>query len=226
MRFTISAVTLAALAPMVLGQGPRINTLMSPTQCEPVQFTWEGGSPPYYLSLVPGGQPGAQAMKQFPAQNGTSMTWTVDLPDGTRLQVNCIAHTCRSSSLRDGSGTQAFSDIQTVQPGPDSSCLNDSVSETTAMTMAATSTSGATDTSAASTNTATTTSVPAVAQKAISTSASGSPTLSGTAVHAASSGASLTSSTATSSNAASLHTSAGAIGIAGLLGLVGAALLG
>ncbi|KAI0360158.1 hypothetical protein OH77DRAFT_1517690 [Trametes cingulata] len=215
MRFTISAVTLAALTPVVLGQGPRINTLMSPTQCEPVQFTWEGGVPPYYLSLVPGGQPAAQAMKQFPAQNGTSMTWTVDLPSGTSF----------SSSLRDSTGTQAFSDIQTVQPGPDSSCLNDSVSETTSMTMTATSASSA-DSSAASTNSATTASVPAVAQKAISTSGSASPTVSGTAVHAASSGASSTSATATSSNAASLHTSAGAIGIAGLLGLVGAALLG
>ncbi|KAI0635656.1 hypothetical protein C8Q77DRAFT_583946 [Trametes polyzona] len=218
MRFFISAATIIALTPVVLGQGPKINTLTSPTQCEPVQFTWEGGAPPYYLSLIPGGQPSAQAIKQFPVQNGNSMTWTVDLPAGTSF----------SSSLRDSTGAQAFSDIQTVQAGPDSSCLNGSSSGATSMDMtsAAPSTPSASASSAASVNSATTVSSPAAAQKAISTTSSGTATISETGAHAASSVASTTSATATSSNAASLHNSAGAIGIAGLLGLVGAALLG
>ncbi|KAI9000588.1 hypothetical protein BD414DRAFT_472131 [Trametes punicea] len=217
MRFFISTAAVIALIPMVLGQGPKINTLTSPTQCEPVQFTWQGGVPPYYLSLVPGGQPQAQALRQFPAQNGDSMTWTVDLPAGTSF----------TSSLRDSTGAQAFSDIQTVQSGPDNSCLSNSVSETASMTMSATSMSS-TGTSAASTNAATTTSAPDVAQKAVSTTMPASSTISasGTGVHAVTSGASSTSAMPTSSNAASLHTSAGAIGVAGLLGLVGAALLG
>ncbi|TFK85043.1 hypothetical protein K466DRAFT_495470, partial [Polyporus arcularius HHB13444] len=76
----------------------------------PVQFTWTGGAPPYYLSLVPGGQPSAQPLKQFPTQNGNSLTWTVDLAAGTTF----------SSSLKDSTGEQAFSDIQTVQSGTDS----------------------------------------------------------------------------------------------------------
>ncbi|OSD06310.1 hypothetical protein PYCCODRAFT_1431320 [Trametes coccinea BRFM310] len=214
MRFFISTIAAVALPLMVLGQDLKINTLTSATECQPVQFSWQGGSPPYYLELVPGGQPMAPAIKQFPAQNGNVMTWTVDLAAGTSF----------SSSLRDSSGTQAFSDIQTVQAGPDNSCMNTSGSTTMPMTTATT----ASDTSAASINSATTTSLPAVAQKAASTtsSAASSVSSSGTGVHALSSGASVTSAVPTSSNAASLHTSAGAIGVAGLLGLVGAALLG
>ncbi|KAI0768046.1 hypothetical protein BD413DRAFT_614715 [Trametes elegans] len=222
MRFFIpaSVVTLVALSPAVLGQGPKINTLTNPTTCEPVQFTWEGGAPPYYLSLVPGGQPAAAAIKQFPAQSGTSMTWKVDLPAGTTF----------SSSLRDSSGEQAFSDIQTVQSGPDTSCLNGSVSESASSSMTSASSSEMAS-SAATTNTATSTSMPSAAQKAVSTTASpstgsGTASASGAEVHAVTSTSSGSSATATSSNAASLHTSAGAIGIAGLLGLVGAALLG
>ncbi|OJT15217.1 hypothetical protein TRAPUB_8232 [Trametes pubescens] len=188
---------------------------MNPTQCEPIQFTWQGGVPPYYLSLVPGDQPGATPLKQFPAQSGESMSWLVDFP----------ADTAFSSSLRDSTGEQAFSDIQTVQQGPDSSCLNVGSSGTTAMTMAST-TGVNSDTSAASIETATTASALTGAQKVISTAAtSASATTTDTVAHAASS-ASTTSATATSSNAASLHTSVGAIGFAGLLGLVGAALLG
>ncbi|KAH9850258.1 hypothetical protein C2E23DRAFT_317533 [Lenzites betulinus] len=219
MRFFVSAAALVALTPVVLAQtGPKINTVMSPTVCEPLQFTWEGGAPPYYLSLIPGGQPAAAAIRQFPPQNGMSMTWTVDLQPGTAF----------SSSLRDSTGAQAFSDIQTVQQGPDSSCLNSSSSITTSVTTLPASSSMA-GTSAAST-TATTAAVPPAAQKVISTtgSSSASVTVSGTVARAASSVASTTTatSTSTSSNAASLHNSASAIGIAGLLGLVGAALLG
>ncbi|KAI0330228.1 hypothetical protein GY45DRAFT_1251267 [Cubamyces sp. BRFM 1775] len=88
----------------------KVGNLELTNQLVPVQFTWEGGSPPYYLSLVPGGQPAAPALKQFPVQNGNSMTWVVDLPAGTSF----------SSSLRDSTGAQAFSDIQTVQDSSDS----------------------------------------------------------------------------------------------------------
>ncbi|KAI9061048.1 hypothetical protein FKP32DRAFT_1613243 [Trametes sanguinea] len=211
MRFFISIATAVALPLMVLGQDLKINTLTSATQCQPVQFSWQGGAAPYYLELVP---ETLQQIKQFPAQNGNVMTWTVDLPVGTSF----------SSSLRDSTGTQAFSDIQTVRAGPDGSCMNSTGSTTMPMVPATT----ASDTSAASINSATATSLPAVAQKAASTtsSAPSSVSSSGTGVHALSSGASVTSAVPTSSNAASLHTSAGAIGVAGLLGLVGAALLG
>ncbi|KAL1937439.1 hypothetical protein VTO73DRAFT_13162 [Trametes versicolor] len=213
MRSFISAVVVVALTPVVFAQGPKINTVMNPTQCEPIQFTWQGGVPPFYLSLVPGGQPGGQPIRQFPSQSGNSMTWTVDVPAGTSF----------SSSLRDSTGEQAFSDIQTVQQGPESGCLNGSSTTTMPMTGP---TGTNSDTSAASTETATTASVGAGAQKVISTTAaSASATITGTVAHAASS-ASTTTATATSSNAASLHTSVGAIGFAGLLGLVGAALLG
>ncbi|KAI0822470.1 hypothetical protein BC628DRAFT_1421674 [Trametes gibbosa] len=213
MRFFVSAAAVVALTPVVFAQTLKIDTVTNPTQCEPLRFTWDGGSPPYYLSLVPGGQPAAPALMQFPAQSGNSMTWIVNFEAGEPF----------SSSLRDSTGAQAFSDIQTVQSGPDSRQVSSMITSVTTLPASST----VAGTSAAST-TATTAAVPPLAQKVISTTGLGSASVaaSETVAHAASSVASTTRATATSSNAASLHNSAGAIGVAGVLGLVGAALLG
>ncbi|KAI1797354.1 hypothetical protein LXA43DRAFT_410754 [Ganoderma leucocontextum] len=86
-----------------------IYTLSSPTACEPAQFTWSGGKGPYYLSIIPAGQPAGPAMQQFPVQDGNAMTWVVNMPPGTTF----------SSALKDSTGMMAYSDSQTVQSGPD-----------------------------------------------------------------------------------------------------------
>lgn len=33
------------------------------------------GTAPYYVSIIPGGQPSAAALEAFPQQSGTSYTW-------------------------------------------------------------------------------------------------------------------------------------------------------
>ncbi|KAI0749589.1 hypothetical protein C8Q80DRAFT_1162781 [Daedaleopsis nitida] len=142
MLFITAATLLAALFQVVVAQSasPQINTVMNAVQCEPVQFTWQGGSPPFYLSLIPGEHAAATAYRQFPVQNGNSMTWKVDLPAGTTF----------TSSLKDSTGEQAFSDIQTVQDGPDSSCLSG------AATPPPSTPASSTDSPTATTNSATT----------------------------------------------------------------------
>ncbi|KAI0787943.1 hypothetical protein C8Q74DRAFT_1366741 [Fomes fomentarius] len=205
MLFITAATIFSALFQIVLAADFKINTLTSPVQCEPVQFTWQGGAPPYYLSLVPGGQPAATAYRQFPVQSDNSYTWKVDLPQGTTF----------TSELKDSTGAQAFSDVQTVQGGPDSSCVGAITGSTSSGTSPPSSGS-----SAASSNTATSSgsdsSQRGTTKTAGSNAASGSA--SGTGDHAATSTA--------SPNGGSIQASAGAIGIAGLLGLAGAALLG
>ncbi|RPD61075.1 hypothetical protein L226DRAFT_570810 [Lentinus tigrinus ALCF2SS1-7] len=209
MLFFTAASILAALSQVVFAQTGdlMINTLSSPVECEPVQFSWQGGAPPYYLSLIPAGQPSAPAMKQFPVQNGNSMTWTVDMPSGSTF----------STSLKDSTGKQAYSDIQKVQSGPDSSCLNQTNSETMSSTATTTSASSMMS-SAASTNTATTPSASGMSRGTTTTSSNS------VGIHAATSSA--TASSTSSTNAASARASAGAVGLAGVLGLIGAAFLG
>ncbi|CAL1716519.1 unnamed protein product [Somion occarium] len=117
MKFFAVAAALVSVVP-AMAQQLTINTATGIVQCQPIQFTWSGGTPPYFLALIPAAQPAAPAIKQFPTQEGTSFTWNVDLPSGSTFTV----------SLKDSSGATAFSDIETVNSGPDDSCLNNSAS--------------------------------------------------------------------------------------------------
>jgi hypothetical protein len=133
------AIALAALLPNTLGL--TVNTPVNVVQCQPIQFTWTSGTPPYFLSLIPGGQTAAPPIKQFPPQQGTSFTWLAD------LQANTIFNIV----LKDNTGTQVFSDIVTITAGGDSSCLNTAVSENGSGSAAPTSTSPASGSSASTT---------------------------------------------------------------------------
>ncbi|KIJ12819.1 hypothetical protein PAXINDRAFT_14382 [Paxillus involutus ATCC 200175] len=146
MRFITAIAALATVVPAVLGQ-MTINTPASVTECEPTQFNWSGGTPVYYLSLVPAGQPSAPPFKQFPTQSGTSYTWNTDLGSGTSFTI----------SLKDSTGLTAYSDIVTVQAGSSSSCLNSTVSEggsSSGSAAASPTASGSSNTSSASSSTA------------------------------------------------------------------------
>ncbi|KAJ9095367.1 hypothetical protein QFC19_007611 [Naganishia cerealis] len=78
-----AAIALAAAA--VLGQ--QINTPPTLTVCQPTLLSWNGGSTPYFLSVIPGGQASGAALKDFGEVSGTSTTWTVDLPAGTSITL-------------------------------------------------------------------------------------------------------------------------------------------
>jgi len=53
-------------------------TVASPAslvQCQPVQLSWGQGTAPFYVSIIPGGQPSAAALESFPTTSDTTMTW-------------------------------------------------------------------------------------------------------------------------------------------------------
>jgi hypothetical protein len=195
MKSFIAAFSLVSLIPGILGL--TINTPVNVVQCQPVQFTWVDGTPPYFLSLLPAGQPSALAIEQFPDQNGTSFTWTkVDLPAGTAFSI----------SLKDSLGTQAYSDAVTVHAGTDASCVNGTASVTAgspATTAAGTTAGGAAASSAPAASSGSSTKLSSVKP---------SGTASGSAA------------TASKTSGASQALSASAFGLVGIMGLLGATL--
>ncbi|KZP31685.1 hypothetical protein FIBSPDRAFT_775675, partial [Athelia psychrophila] len=82
--------------------------------CEPFKFTWTGGVPPYFLTLIPGANP----IKQFAQTSDLFLTWTVDLQAGTNFNAD----------IKDSTGTNGFSAQATIIAGS-STCLNTTVVE-------------------------------------------------------------------------------------------------
>jgi len=111
MKFSFAIATLVSLVPAVLGL--TINTPTNVVQCQPILLSWSDGQAPYFLSLIPPGQVSATAIKTFPTQEGTTLTWTVDLQANTNFNI----------ALKDSTGQTAYSDIVTVQASSDNSCL-------------------------------------------------------------------------------------------------------
>jgi len=207
---------LAALAaiPAAIAQntgGLMINTPTGVVQCQPAQLSWTGGTAPFFLSFIPAGQPSAPAIKQFPNQNGNSFTWTADLASGSSFSI----------SLKDSSGNQAFSDIVNVQSGPDSSCINTSITEGGTGGAAAPTSGGGSSSGAP----ASTTGAPASSGGSSSggSSAASSKPASGSSSASATGSAAASATTSAKPNAAS-NNKGNALVVAGVMGLVGAAL--
>ncbi|EPQ54064.1 hypothetical protein GLOTRDRAFT_139471 [Gloeophyllum trabeum ATCC 11539] len=196
MKFFATAAALVALVPAVLGL--TVNTPTNVVACQPIQFTWADGTAPYFLSLVPGGQPSATAIQQFPTQQGTSFSWS---------QVTLAPNTAFTIVLKDSTGAQAFSDIVTVQSGSDLSCLNGSTSAS--VTGGASTTGGSSPSGTTSGGSSPTSTSPSGGN-----SSSNRPT-------GSSSGS---SASPTNSSGASRGQAVSAFGVAGVMGLVGAAL--
>lgn len=112
MKSFSTVIALASIVPAVMSL--TMNTPSSVVQCQPQLLTWTDGASPYYLSVIPGGQPAATPIKSFDTQTGNSLTWTVDIPGGTSVTF----------SLKDSTGAVAYTDMVTVQRGSDSSCLH------------------------------------------------------------------------------------------------------
>ncbi|KAH9002902.1 hypothetical protein EDB86DRAFT_3073402 [Lactarius hatsudake] len=99
-----------------------VNTPASVVTCEPLKLTWDaaGSKSPFFLSIFPAGQPGVDALKQFPPQDGDNYTWgKVDLPPNTSFSVG----------LKDSDGNQAFSAPATVRAGSNTNCADTEVAE-------------------------------------------------------------------------------------------------
>ncbi|KAI6165809.1 hypothetical protein EDD17DRAFT_1553388 [Pisolithus thermaeus] len=91
-----------------------INTPSNVVECEPTLITWTGGTPPYYLSILPGADPTGTAIESLGQQNSTSVTWVCNIASGTSLGL----------TLRDNTGATVQSAPFTVNPGSSTSCLN------------------------------------------------------------------------------------------------------
>ncbi|EGG01164.1 uncharacterized protein MELLADRAFT_92673 [Melampsora larici-populina 98AG31] len=91
-----------------VSQAVMVNTPTSVVQCLPVQLSWSGGQPPYFISLIPGGQTTAIPLEDLGQQTGTSFTWKVDLPAKTAVNLQ----------IRDSVGVLNYSDQFTIQDPP------------------------------------------------------------------------------------------------------------
>lgn len=196
MKFFAIATALVSVVPGIVAT--TINTPSNVVECEPIQFTWTAGTSPYYLSLIPAGQPSASPLKTFPTQSGTSYTWNVDLQSGTSV----------SAEIKDSTGAINYSDSFTIMAGTSTSCANTTVNEGGGSS-GSSSSGGSSSGSSGSTGSST----------SGSTGSSGSSAPSGSSTASSSA-----ASTSSSSNGAGRVTVSAAMGVAGVMGLIGAAL--
>ncbi|KAH9814007.1 hypothetical protein DFH28DRAFT_929104 [Melampsora americana] len=94
---------------------PVINTPLGVAQCLPSSISFGQGVPPYYISVIPGGQPSAPSLMDFPELSESPYRWVVNQPAGTSITLR----------IRDSSGQLNYSQQVTVQPGHDD-CLSGS----------------------------------------------------------------------------------------------------
>ncbi|RPD60069.1 hypothetical protein L226DRAFT_560454 [Lentinus tigrinus ALCF2SS1-7] len=210
---------LVAVALLAAGASAQfqINTPNPPTQCVPTQFTWTGGTAPYFLVINPGGVTGAAALQQYSGLTGTSFTWSTNITAGTSIGL----------ALTDATGTTVQSAPVTIQSGPDNSCLTGETSATgtstgTGSTSAATSATGTTSAGTGTTSAAGTSGTATNPASGTSSRASGTSSGSGTATGSGSSTSASATGGSGSNGAASNVASAGIVGV---LGAVAAALL-
>ncbi|CAE6429646.1 unnamed protein product [Rhizoctonia solani] len=221
------ATSFLALVAAAVAQSLVINTPASVVQCQPAQITWTATNTPVFVSIIPGGQPGAAALQDFGQQAGSSLTWTVNIAAGTSITFQ----------LRDSTGAVAYSSPISVQASSDSSCLGaqPSTSATATSAVASPTSEAATSTPAATSAVASVSSVVSSAASSVSSVASSATAPATTSRAVTSSAASVissaTSRASTASSPAASPSSSNAamptakVGIAGLLGLAAAVVM-
>ncbi|EGF98967.1 uncharacterized protein MELLADRAFT_118406 [Melampsora larici-populina 98AG31] len=97
----------------VAADPPVINTPLGVAQCLPSSISFGQGLPPYYISVIPGGQPSAASLMDFPVLSESPYRWVVNQPVGTSITLR----------IRDSNGQLNYSQQVTVQPG-NTDCLS------------------------------------------------------------------------------------------------------
>ncbi|KAI0833455.1 hypothetical protein BC628DRAFT_1414242 [Trametes gibbosa] len=210
----------------------QINTPNPPTQCVPIQFTWSGGNPPFFLvsamlrsfqlrrlnlpSSIFSTGPQAAALQQYPGLQSSPFTWSTNITAGTSIGL----------MITDSTGATAQSAPVTIQSGPDT-CLNGgttappaSASVTQSESASASGSASATAPPASSTGAAST--GPASTGGSASPASSGGAASSGTKSATSTSGSPSASTTGNNNGALG---NVGSVGIVGLLGALAAAFL-
>jgi hypothetical protein len=125
MKFLSSVAVAILAASQALAQSLTINTPTNPTTCIPLLITWVGGTPPYFLTLVPANQPGATPIINFGQQNSTSLTWRVNVAAGTSVNFNLV----------DNTGLTAQTAPFSIIAGSDTTCVGQNISTTAGPTV-------------------------------------------------------------------------------------------
>ncbi|EIW66478.1 hypothetical protein M231_03013 [Tremella mesenterica] len=123
--------SLLALLGSALAQS--INTPPSLVECQPAALTFSGGSAPYIIAVIPGGQVTAAAIETISSDATSSpLTWTVNLASGTNITLK----------ITDSTGSIGYSSPLVIQSG-DSSCIGQSASVSSPASASVSSTSAA-----------------------------------------------------------------------------------
>ncbi|GAA5998668.1 uncharacterized protein JCM10292_007146 [Rhodotorula paludigena] len=171
MRFASSFAGLVAAAAFVAAQTPLfINTPSQLFQCQPVLLTWGGGEAPYYVRVVPGGQPTATPLATLQsAVDATTYSWRPALDVGTEITL----------LVSDNRGQSQGSAPVTIMAG-DTSCLNQasssSASSSASSTSASSSSSAAPSSSSTSASSTTSSSTTSSSSSSSTTTSSSSTT--------------------------------------------------
>ncbi|KAK4052563.1 hypothetical protein OIO90_004332 [Microbotryomycetes sp. JL221] len=107
--FPLLTIVLSSLMMTKSVSSQRIDSPPSVVSCLNTRLSFGGGTPPYYISVVPAGDVGAAPLVTLPPQIGTSYTWPVELPAGSNITF----------VIRDSEGILNFSSPVTVQQGPE-----------------------------------------------------------------------------------------------------------
>ncbi|KAI0777133.1 hypothetical protein BC629DRAFT_1441319 [Irpex lacteus] len=211
-----SFAALALLAGSALAQQFTINTPNGVVQCVTTQFTFSGGTGPYFLSI---NTPDANGTPQQTYDGITSspFTWSANITANTQLGL----------SLTDRSnGNKALSGTFTIGASGDSSCLVGGVGSTATTSGSESATSGAASSPASESSAAATSATSAATGATSSVAATGASTSApaGTSAHSTgSSAASHSGSASASASPTGANSGAFANSVsAGVVGVVGA----
>lgn len=92
-----------------------VDTPCALVQCNETLLTWSGGSSPYYVFIVPGSDPDGPLLEDLGEQDGTNMTWTVNLSAGTSVIL----------AIRDSEAVSIQSDVVQIRNSTNNCCLNE-----------------------------------------------------------------------------------------------------
>ncbi|KZS92525.1 hypothetical protein SISNIDRAFT_455747 [Sistotremastrum niveocremeum HHB9708] len=219
MKLSVAAFV-ALVASGVSAQIVTINTPFNVVECQPSLITWSGGTPPYFLTVEPGGQPQAPELQDLGTQQGTSFSWVVPFAAGQSLGLtikDSVGNIGQTAPFTVGAGSNTACVGSTALP---TSTGSGSSSSSSSGSSSASSTSSSTTTLPATTSSSSTSGLPSSTTP--SSSATSAPSSSSTSSKPATSSSSSSSTSApastTSSGAASLN--AANAGVAGFLGAV------
>ncbi|ADV21961.1 hypothetical protein CND03920 [Cryptococcus gattii WM276] len=207
MNFKTLFATIALLA-TAWAEDLTVNSPASVVVCQPVALSWSGGTAPYIVAVIPGGQSSAAALETISDnESGNQVTWKVDIDAGTSITFK----------ITDASGSIQYSSPVTIQDG-DSSCVNSSASNSTSAASGSSSSGNSSATSSANSTGA----AAGGATSGSSSAASGSSnTASASASGSSASSSSAADSTTSASNSAAVPLSVQipAVGLAVIGGL-------